>query len=335
MAAPRGPFDAFAGADVSYALDDGMPFPGWTPSLLTDAQAEAGYAAGERIAVIAGDPADPVAGLVLDTRNARLAVRRADPACQLVYSGAELTLAEAVWTDAEGRQCWGRRAAAHRVHVSRRPTGAWIWIEELLAHAPAGSAESIAWPTFGQWGELASAGPPPWVQEDALDLIDADGWILDALEDAGVITQWRALDRKYDAPRAFGLPAEMQVKLAEPLGWEAAGRRWRKSEQIETQGENPDALVVTDALFAAGAGASGEIVTTVTCGTVTVAVDLPTATPRVEARRGESPGAPARPSTGAQVAVTAILETGGQAHDAVVSAVKAGSVPAQWPSVFG
>lgn len=336
VAVPAGPFAAFGGSDVSYALDDGMPFPGWAPSLLTDAQAEAGYAAGERIAVIAGDPADPVAGLVLDTRNSRLAVRLAGPPCQLVYSGADLTLTEALWTDPEGRQCWARRVGAERLRVSRRPSGAWIWVEELLAYAPSSQDESPVWPVFGEWAALTSVAPPTWVQEDTLDLIDADGWMLDALEEAGVPTQWRELGRKYDAPRAFGLPAEVQVKLAEPLGWVAAGRRWRKSEQVAADDSaKSGALVVTDALFAAGAGASGEIVTTVTSGEVSVTVDLPTATPRVEAARGDTPGSPPRPSTGAQVAVTAILEAGGQAHDAVVSAVKAGRVPAQWPSVFG
>ncbi len=336
VAAPAGPFAAFGGSDVSYALDDGMPFPGWAPALLTDAQAEAGYAAGKRIAVIAGDPADPVAGLVLDGHNSRLAVRQAGPPCQLVYSGPDLTLAEALWTDAEERQCWARRASADRLRVSRRPAGAWIWVEELLAYAPASQLESLAWPVFGDWGALTSAAPPPWVLEDALDLIDADGWMLNALEEAGAPARWRELGRKYDAPRAFGLPAEMQVKLAEPLGWVAAGRRWRKSDQVAADDAGkPGALVVTDALFAAGAGASGEIATTVTCGEVSVTVDLPSATPRAEALRGDTPGRPPRPSTGAQVAVTAILEAGGLAHDAVVSAVKAGRIPAQWPSVFG
>ncbi len=336
MAVPAGPFAAFSGSDVSYALDDGMPFPGWAPSLLTDAQAEAGYAAGQRIAVIAGDPADPVAGLVLDVHNSRFAVRQAAPPCQLVYSGPDLTLAEALWTDAAGRQCWARRVAAERLRVSRRPTGASIWVQELLAYAPASPQETLAWPVFGEWSALTSAGPPPWVQENALDLVDGDGWMLDALEGAGVARRWRELGRKYDAPRAFGLPADIQVKLAEPWGWVPAGRRWRKSDQVAADDAGkPGGLVVTDALFAAGAGASGEIVTTVTSGEVSVTVALPSATPRIEALRGETPGSPPRPSTGAQVAVTAILETGGQAHDAVVNAVKAGRVPAQWPSVFG
>ena len=217
-----------------YALDDGMPFPGWAPSLLTDDEAEAGYEAGERIAVIAGDPADPVAGLVLDTRNSRLTVRPADPPCSLSYRGADLALAEAVWTDAEDRQCWARRAAAHRLRVvpaTDRRRG----LDRGIACARAerrGRDRRLA--RLRRVGRAGRAGPPPWVQEDALDLIDADGWILDALEDAGVLTQWRELGRKYDAPRAFGLPAEMQVKLAEPLGWEAAGRRWRKSERART-----------------------------------------------------------------------------------------------------
>lgn len=313
-----------------------MPFPGWSPALLTDDAARARYDAGDRVAVIAGDPADPTAGLVLDRDNSRLALRFAEPALQLVYTGADLTLAEAVWVDTEGRQCWARRVSPVQLRVARRPIGASVWVEELIAHAPAHPGESEAWPEFGDWELLASPTSPPWAAPGALDLVDADTWILDVLETAGVLGEWRALGRKHDAPRAFGVPPEVQVTLAEPLGWTAAGRRWRKQEQVTPAQPGSAAVdVVTDAMFAAGAGASGEIVIKVTCGEVEVVVDLPSATVRVEARDGKVPGAYPRPSTGAQIAVTAILETGGAAHEAVVEAIKAGGLPEQWTSLSG
>ena len=161
MSAPAGPFAAFATSDLAYAADDGMPFPGWAPPLLTDDEARAGYEAGERIAVIAGDPADPVAGLVLDRRNAHLAVRTADPSLQLSYGGAETALAEAVWTAGE-HQCWARRASPAQLRVSRRSLGAVVWTDELLAHAPDGDGETVGWPEFGEWATLSDT-PAPWV----------------------------------------------------------------------------------------------------------------------------------------------------------------------------
>jgi hypothetical protein len=309
-----------------------MPFPGWAPPLLTDDEARTGYEAGERIAVIAGDPAEPVAGLVLDRRNTHLSVRTADPALQLSYGGADLTLAEALWT-AGDRQCWARRSSAAQLRVARRQTGAVVWTEELLAHAPDGDSEAVSWPEFGDWGSLAAAGPAPWVGEDTLELIDADGWILDAWEAIGLLAQWRDLGRRYDAPRAFGLPPETAAKLAEPLGWHLAGRKWRKADEIAAKHAN--ATIVTDAIFSAGAGASGEIITTVTAGSIQVVLDLPSATARSEMRSGKRPGSYPRPSTGAQVAVTAILEAGGAAHDAVVTAVRDGKIPSRWAEVFG
>ena len=311
-----------------------MPFPGWSPALLTDDVARGRYEAGERVAVIAGDPSDPAAGLVLDRGNARLALRFADPALQLVYTGADLTVAEALWVDPEGRQCWARRLSPVQLRVARRPAGAAVWVEELLAYAPADSGEGLDWPDFGEWSLLTSPASPPWA--GALNLVDADTWILDALDAAGVLGEWRALGRKHDAPRAFGVPPEVQVTLAEPLGWTPAGRRWRKQEKIRAAQAGSAAVdVVTDATFAAGAGASGEIVTKVTCGDVEVVVDLPSATVRVEARGGKVPGAYPRPSTGAQIAVTAILETGGAAHEAIVEAIKAGGIPDQWSNLSG
>jgi hypothetical protein len=333
VADPVGPFAAFTSRDLAYAMDDGMPFPGWAPPLLTDDQARAGYETGERIAVIAGDPADPVAGLVLDKRNSRLTLRTAEPARQLSYAGADLALAEALWT-ASDHQCWARRKSAIALRVARRPVGAVVWTEELLAHAPDGETETVSWPEFGGWSALADARPAPWVGEGTLELIDADGWILDAWEAVDLLSQWRDLGRRYDAPRAFGLPPETAAKLAEPLGWRVAGRKWRKADELDLTGGG-HAVVVTDAIFSAGAGASGEIVSTVTAGEVEVVLDLPSATARSEMRRGRRPGTYPRPSTGAQVAVTAILEAGGVAHDAVVGAVREGRLPEGWATVFG
>ncbi len=333
MAAPARPFAAFSSRDLAYAADDGMPFPGWAPPLLTDDEARTGYEAGERIAVIAGDPADPVAGLVLDKRNGRLSVRTADPAMQLSYAGAHLALAEALWM-AGDRQCWARRTSATQLRVARRPRGAVVWTEALLAHAPDGDSETLSWPEFGAWGELSDTGAAPWVGEGQLELIDADGWILDAWEAVDLLAQWRELGRRYDAPRAFGLPPETQAKLAEPLGWHAVGRKWRKADEVQGAGGG-NAVVVTDAVFSAGAGANGEIITTVTAGHIEIVVDLPSATARSEMRHGKRPGSYPRPSTGAQVAVTAILEAGGAAHDAVVAAIREGRLPLQWVTVFG
>jgi hypothetical protein len=310
-----------------------MPFPGWSPPLLSDAEAKAGYAAGERFAVIAGEPTDPIAGLVLDRNNARLALRRADPAVQLVYTGEPLALTEAIWRDDGGSECWARRVSPDQLRIARRPKGAMLWVDELLAHVVADESEQIEWPTFGEWAPLTTKAAAPWIGPGAIELIDADGWMLDALEAAGVTATWRDLGRKYDAPRAFGLPPEVQEKLAEPLGWTAAGRRWRKEDELDGPVKTS---VTTDAMFAAGAGASGEIITTVSSGKVKVVLGLPAAVGRVETRSGKpaSPSHP-RPSTGAQVAVTAMLEAGGVAHDAIVQAVRGGKLPAAWVSAFG
>ena len=314
-----------------------MPFPDWSPPLLTADEAAAGYAAGERVAVIAGDPANPVAGLVLDRGNARLALRQAEPALQVVYSGDPLSLADVLWMDGAGRQCWGRRVSDVQVRVARRPAAALVWVEELLAHRSSTADEPVDWPAFGDWPAVAAISSPPWSGPGDLDLIDADGWLLDAWEACGVTQTWRELGKRYDAPRAFGLPPDVQAKLAEPLGWQAAGRRWRLADEVRMAAGGSGAVIVTDAMFAAGAGASGEIVTTVTSGEVQIVLGLPVATARLEIRRGERLGSPSypRPSTGTQVAVTAMLEAGTVAHQAVVEAVRDGRLPPEWAGVFG
>jgi hypothetical protein len=332
VAHSNSPFADFeAAADLAYATDDGMPFPHWTPPLLSDGDAAARYAAGERLAVISGEPSDPVAGLVLDRNNRRLALRRADPAVQLVYAGEPPALTEALWWDPQDRQCWARRTTPEQLRISRRPRGAVLWVEELLAHSVAVDVEQLDWPKFGEWAALADIAATPWVGDGELDLVDADDWMLDALEATGVLVTWRELGRKHDAPRAFGLPPEVQEKLAIPLGWELAGRRWRKSDEIVDDGNGSTTTITTDAMFAAGAGASGDVITTVSHGKIKVVLGLPVAVGRTETRAGypASPSHP-RPSTGAQVAVTAILEAGGVAHEAIVQAVRDGGVPAGW-----
>ena len=217
---------------------------------------------------------------------------------QLSTRAPILTLAEALWTDAEGRSAGRRRRSAEQLRVSRRPTGPGYGPRNSSRTRRTASPEPSTGRGFGGWAALADAGPPPWVREGALDLIDADGWILDAWEAVGRSPSGAIWAASYDAPRAFGLPPETAVKLAEPLGWEAlpdasgaSPRRW----MLRSDGR---AVVVTDALFSAGAGASGEIVTTVTSGQVEVVLDLPSATPRAEMRRGDRPGCYSPPVDG-------------------------------------
>ncbi len=323
---------ALESGPIAYALDDGMVFPGWAPPLLADAEAEAGYAAGERIAVLAGDPADPACGVVLDRRNARLTVRIADPVVLLAYAGAEPALTEARWAAPDGTERWARRQSPTRLQVSTRSPGAVVWQHEWLVTRPLAQDPVLSWPDFGSWTALTDGvreSAPGWIAADALDLVDADGWMREAFEACDVLTTWRELGAKYDAPRAFGLPAEVQAKLAEPLGWQAAGRKWRLTDAVTTPAGEP-VSVVSDAVFTAGAGASGEIVTTVQQGALAVALDLPTAVARSRSLQGDRGGSHPRPSTGAQVAVTAILEAGVAAHDAVVASVREGRLPAEW-----
>ncbi len=342
MGTAEGPFAALGDAPVAYARDDGMPFPGWAPPLLAEAEARDGYAAGERIAVIAGDPANPDVGLVLDRNNARIALRSTKPATAVFFHGDPPVLSEAIWVDAAGRECWARRAKRHQLRVGRRPRGAVVWVEEFLARAPGDgeppAQERLDWPQFGGWEPLAGLDPRSWTGDGALDLIDADGFLLDAFEDSGVLAVWRGLGRRYDAPRAFGLPPEVQAKLAGPHGWHAAGKRWRKADAVARSVEKqPDVTVVTDAVFSAGAGASGEILTTVTAGAVEVSLGLPAATVRAEVRQDPARRSASypRPSTGAQVAVSAILEAGAAAHEAAVHAIRDSGVPAGWAATLG
>jgi hypothetical protein len=319
---------ALAAGPYAYAIDDGMAFPGWTPPLLSDDEARTGYEAGERVAVLAGEPQDPGCGVVLDRRNARLAVRLAEPDVQLVYAGGDPVLAEARWRSGDIEH-WGRRQSAGRLQISTRTIGQAIWADEWFAARPAEADPGLPWPAFGEWPDLAErvrGSAPGWIADGGLDLVDADGWMLEAMQACGVLTTWAELGEKYDAPRAFGLPAEVHENLAGPLGWHAAGRKWRLADAV-TGPAGESVTVTSDAVFTAGAGASGEIVTTVEAGPVSVTLDLPTATAR--SRQGVGGSYP-RPSTGAQVAVTAILEAGLAAHGAVIDAVRAGRLPQGW-----
>jgi hypothetical protein len=202
-----------------------------------------------------------------------------------------------------------------------------VWVEELLARAP--EPEVVAWPEFGDWSALARIDRRPgndWWDAGVLDPVDADGWLLDELDEQNVATRWRELARRYDAPRAFGQPPEVQAKLAEPLGWHAQGRRWRRSA------ESRETTLITDVSFVAGAGGGSEVILTVARGPVEVALTLPAATCRLEGRKTGVPGSPAqpRPSASAQVGIVAVLELAGEVHDVVLQAIADGGVPDGW-----
>lgn len=303
-----------------------MPFPGWAPPPLDVAEAEARYEAGDRFGVLAGAPTDPDAALVVDVRNNRVVVTQAEPRHVLVFGGKkELVLSEAAWTDAD--QQW--RAATHGtalLRLRRRPVGASVWVDELLARAPEPVVES--WPEFGAWSALAriDRGSGAWWDEGGLDPVDADGWLLDELDEHDVGERWRELARKQDAPRAYSQPPEVQVKLAEPLGWRPQGRRWRRTV------ERRDTTLITDVSFVAGAGGGSDVTFTVRRGDVEVALGLPEATSRIETRAFGAPRSPAqpRPSASAQIGITAVLELAGEAHDVIAAAIDEGAVPDGW-----
>jgi hypothetical protein len=320
----------FDGQTLSFAVDDGMPFPGWAPPSLTEDEAAERYDAGERFAVLAGSPSDPVATLMVDRRNGRVVVTRVEPRCAVVLMGKnDLSLTAARWstTDGENVVDWSGERAKELVRLQRRPAGSPVWVEELLAEAPAAVTE--AWPEFGNWGALARIDrpeAPAWWQDGTLDPVDADGWILDELDERGIASRWRELARKQDAPRAWSQPPEVQAKLAEPLGWRPQGRRWRRTA------ESRGATLITDVSFVAGAGGGSDVTFTVTRAGVEVSLGLPTATARIEARALGAPRSPTqpRPSASAQIGITAVLELAGEAHEAIASAIDDGAVPDGW-----
>ena len=317
--------DLFDELPLSYAEDDGMPFPGWAPPALTADEAAERYEAGDRFGILAGPPTDPTAALVVDVRNGRVVVTQADPRHILVFSGKqELELTEAAWSS--GSDQWRAESRSKGLlRLRRRPVGSAVWVDELLARAPEPVVEQ--WPTFGEWQQLARIerdGPQWW--QDALDAVDADGWLLDDLDDHDIAERWRELARKQDAPRAYSQPPEVQAKLAEPLGWRPQGRRWRRTA------ERRDTTLITDVSFVAGAGGGSDVTFTVSRGDVEVAVDLPSATSRLETRKYGAPRNPAqpRPSASAQVGITAVLQLAGEAHDAIATAIDEGAVPDGW-----
>ncbi len=338
--------DLFDGLPISYAGDDGVPFPGWAPPPIDEDEARDRYDEGERFGVLAGEPTDPAAALVVDRRNARVVVTRAEPRHQLVFTGkTSLRLSAAAWGTGSGSdavELVAERASKDLVRVRRRPAGAVVWTEELLARAPADGgddggddgAATEPWPEFGDWGGLARIERSPgaqWWDEGVLDLVDADGWLLEELDEHDVPARWRELARRYDAPRAYGQPPEVQAKLAEPGGWRAQGRRWRRTAEAR------DTTLITDVSFVAGAGGGSEVILTVTRGSVEVTLPLPAATGRLEARRNGLPGNPAqpRPSASAQVGVTAVLDLAGEVHDLVARAIADGAVPDGWSRLAG
>jgi len=318
--------DLFDGHPLSYAVDDGLPFPGWAPPALDEAEASQRYDEGERFGVLAGDPRDPVAALVVDRRNGRVVVTRAEPRHQLVFGGKdELALVAAAWTDPGGSE-WTAERRGKLLRLRRRPPNVPVWVDELLA--PEGDAVVEPWPDFGGWSGLARidrAGAAWWV-DGVLDPVDADGWLLDELDDRDIAERWRDLARKQDAPRAYSQPPEVQAKLAEPLGWRAQGRRWRRSS------ESRDTTLVTDVSFVAGAGGGSDVTFTVIHGSVEVVLGLPAATSRLETRALGAPRNPAqpRPSASAQVGITAVLQLAGEAHDVISTAIAEGAVPDGW-----
>ena len=324
--------DLLDGLDLSFAEDDGMPFPGWAPPLIEEDEARARYDTGDRFAVLAGAPTDPAAALVVDRRNNRVVVTRAEPRHVQVLTGkTELVLTGASWREPPAGQPaveWiAERRTANLVRLRRRPGGAAVWLDELLARAP--EPDSLAWPDFGNWSTLARLerdGSAQWWDDGVLDPVDADGWLLDELDERDIPVRWRELARKQDAPRAYSQPPEVQAKLAEPRGWRPQGRRWRRTA------ESRGATLITDVSFVAGAGGGSDVTFRVSRGSVEVVLGLPAATGRREARELGLPRSPAqpRPSASAQVGITAVLDLAGEAHDAIAAAIAEGAVPDGW-----
>lgn len=316
---------------VSYAADDGMPFPGWAPPALDAADAAAGYEAGERIAVLAGDPRDPQGALVLDRRNGRVVLTSAGAGRVVALRGgaADVVPVE-LRTIADAGDRWVMAQKGERLRILDRRHGAPLWTGESFARQPHGGTPGVPWPAWEHWAEFAEqvdAAVAGW--QSLPETVDADGWLLDVLNAIDIASRWRELARRYDAPRAVGTRPDVLAKLAEPRGWMAAGRRWRRQDSID------GTLVRTDCAFSTGAGGAGEVTLGVEQGPVTVTLTLAAATARLETERDGAPGSPAhpRPSTGAQVAVSAVLDLAGEVHDAVLSAVGGGAVPSGWDAL--
>jgi hypothetical protein len=330
--------DLFEGLPLSYAVDDGVPFPGWAPPALDEDEARDRYERGERFAVLAGEPTDPEAALVLDRRNGRAVVTARGPGRRLVFTGKDpLHLAEAAWRSEVGERAnelIAERTRRHLLNVRRRPVGVPVWVEELLAAHAVAPAEQEPWPEFGDWSGLARSDRDPgadWWDDPPESLVDADGWLLDVLDDLDLAQRWRELARKYDAPRAYGLPPPVQAKIAEPRDWRAQGRRWRRAAGVA------GTTVLVDVSFVAGAGGGSDVMITVSRDPVEVLLTLPAATARLEARRTGRTGSPAqpRPSASAQVALGAVLDLAGEVFDAVRAAVAEGAVPPGWQRLAG
>ncbi len=323
------PAPAMRDLPVSYAHDDGMPFPGWAPSALEPAEAAAGYEAGERFAVLMGDPADPQNALVLDRRNGRAVLTDATTGRATVLHGrADDVLAPVeLRLVGEPDDRWLLAQKGERLRVLQRRHGAPLWTHESFARLPDAPNDGVAWPAWEDWAGFAAlvdAAVAGWLE--LAEVVDADGWLLDVLDRIDVASRWRELTRKHDAPRVAGTRPDVLARLAEPRGWVAVGRRWRREDRVGT------ALVRTDCAFSTGAGGAGEVTLGVEQGSVALTLTLAAATARLETLHSGSPGSPAhpRPSTGTQVAATAVLELAGGVHEAVVGAVEAGSIPGGW-----
>ncbi len=314
---------------VSYAHDDGVPFPKWAPPALDAAEAEAGYESGERFAVLLGEPADPQVSLVLDRRNGRAVVTDTTSGRVAVLSGR----AEALLVPAELRVAgipddrWLMAQKGERLRVLERPHGAPLWTRESLARQPPSITTGVTWPAWEDWAGFTAAvddAVASWLELP--EVVDADGWLLAVLDGIEVAGRWRDLTRKHDAPRVAGTRPEVLARLAEPRGWTPQGRRWRREDRVD------GVLVRTDCAFSTGAGGAGEVTLGIEQGSVAISLTLAAATARLETMHRGAPGAPAypRPSTGTQVAATAVLNIAGEVHEAVVGAVEAGGLPDGW-----
>jgi hypothetical protein len=329
--------DLFDGLPLSYAVDDGMPFPGWAPPPLDEAEAQDRYASGERFAVVAGEATDPTAALVLDRRNGRVVVTDTAPPRRLVFSGKDpLAVHEAYWqAEHQGQlvELSAERTGPDLLRVRRRPVGVPVWVEELFAARPVQPGDREHWPEFGDWSGLAriERGDGDWWQISTDELVDADGWLLDVLDELDLAERWRSLARKHDAPRAYGLPPPVQAKLAEPRDWRPQGRRWRKAASAG------GATLLVDVSFVAGAGGGSDATMTVTRDPVEVQLTLPAASARLEARRSGHVGNPAqpRPSASAQVAIAAVLDLAGEVFEATREAIADGALPDGWRRLRG